>query len=279
MYPYNTHFEYTEEDNLNTFQHDRMKSEINQEILMSKLLSQSINDIKNSLVNDDYASNTNKYQMYNEPDYNKSVNWKEKHFKQYQYNQRLEKESIQLSEKLFHAKMALKQRKENGKHENSYNYYNNYYKISKHRLHLLEKQKLKIFGELRDLERRLDGESAAYHRAKDALNEKVVELNAIADNIERVQNYQRNALAMIQSHHKQHNIITDKNRKKEKIVRIDDTPLIHTEDLNKLTNEIDDYEKYIEMANLPREKTIVKSKTVPSKIPQKIKKKRKLIKH
>lgn len=105
---------------------------------------------------------------------NEGNEWKTRYETQTEINEQLEKQILNLQNKVQEAKSNLK---DAGKTPRDMNRFDDLSDANPHMIRMLEKEKQMLSSQLRDLEWRLDQESKAYHKANDERKSYNLEIN------------------------------------------------------------------------------------------------------
>ncbi|XP_031556749.1 coiled-coil domain-containing protein 169-like [Actinia tenebrosa] len=152
---------------------ERLKAEIQQEKQMKDMLEESSEDLEKTI---------GEMQEKSETAGEEDNEWKTRFETQQQMNNQLEKQILLLRDKLEQMKIPSR----DGKPGNKLKTYNGLSDTEIRKLmRQMERDKLTLEGQLRDLEWRLDNESKAYHKINEERKQYITELNqanAVIDN-------------------------------------------------------------------------------------------------
>ncbi|XP_029206665.1 coiled-coil domain-containing protein 169-like [Acropora millepora] len=161
---------------------ERLKAEIQQEQQMKEMLEQSTVELENTISDLEQKSNVK----------DEDNEWKARFQTQQEMNNQLEKQIVLLREKLGHLKIPSR----DGKSSNHLKTYNGLSDAEIRKLmRQLEKDKVELQGQLRDLEWRLDNESKAYHKINEERKKYLTELDETASFIDETKTKTRQALS------------------------------------------------------------------------------------
>ncbi|ELU08814.1 hypothetical protein CAPTEDRAFT_226076 [Capitella teleta] len=161
------------------FEIERLRAELAQERQMSEMLESSLKELGITLDEMDKRSH-NFDQECNE--------WKTRYETQVEMNQQLEKQAILLATKVEESKRTLKELKMPKTARKA----DTDAEVTPHYVKALEKEKIVMENQLRDLEWRLDQESKAYYRATEERKNYVTEISAAKEVIENMKKNQQN---------------------------------------------------------------------------------------
>ncbi|CAH3196317.1 unnamed protein product [Porites evermanni] len=165
---------------------ERLKAEIQQERQMKEMLEQSSGELDKTIADLEEKSN-NVEDEDNE--------WKTRFETQQEMNDQLEKQVILLRDKLGQLKIPSR----DGKPSNHLKTYNGLSDAEIRKLmKQLERDKVELQGQLRDLEWRLDNESKAYHKINEERKKYLTELDETATTIDETKTKTRLALSEAQ---------------------------------------------------------------------------------
>lgn len=137
------------------FELEKIRQEIAQEKQMKEMLEQSAAELRATV-----EELENRYDTID----NEGNEWKTRYETQTEINEQLERQILNLQNKVQEAKSNLK---DAGKTPRDMNRFDDLSDANPHMIRMLEKEKQMLSSQLRDLEWRLDQESKAYHKAND----------------------------------------------------------------------------------------------------------------
>ncbi|XP_063415765.1 coiled-coil domain-containing protein 169-like isoform X8 [Mytilus trossulus] len=137
------------------FELEKIRQEIQQEKQMKEMLEQSAAELRATV-----EELENRYDTVD----NEGNEWKTRYETQTEINEQLERQILNLQNKVQEAKSNLK---DAGKTPRDMNRFDDLSDANPHMIRMLEKEKQMLSSQLRDLEWRLDQESKAYHKAND----------------------------------------------------------------------------------------------------------------
>ncbi|VDI69522.1 Hypothetical predicted protein [Mytilus galloprovincialis] len=146
------------------FELEKIRQEIQQEKQMNEMLEQSAAELRATV-----EELENRYDTVD----NEGNEWKTRYETQTEINEQLERQILNLQNKVQEAKSNLK----DGKTPRDMNRFDDLSDANPHMIRMLEKEKQMLSSQLRDLEWRLDQESKAYHKANDERKTYNLEIN------------------------------------------------------------------------------------------------------
>ncbi|XP_068702342.1 coiled-coil domain-containing protein 169-like [Montipora foliosa] len=162
---------------------ERLKAEIQQERQMKEMLEQSSVELENTISDLEQKSNDVGHE---------DNEWKTRFQTQEEMNKQLEKQVVILRDKLGQLKIPSR----DGKPSNHLKTYNGLSDAEIRKLmRQLEKDKVELQGQLRDLEWRLDNESKAYYKINEERKKYLTELDETATFIDETKTKTRQALS------------------------------------------------------------------------------------
>ncbi|VDI69518.1 Hypothetical predicted protein [Mytilus galloprovincialis] len=147
------------------FELEKIRQEIQQEKQMNEMLEQSAAELRATV-----EELENRYDTVD----NEGNEWKTRYETQTEINEQLERQILNLQNKVQEAKSNLK---DAGKTPRDMNRFDDLSDANPHMIRMLEKEKQMLSSQLRDLEWRLDQESKAYHKANDERKTYNLEIN------------------------------------------------------------------------------------------------------
>ncbi|CAG2213652.1 Coiled-coil domain-containing protein 169 [Mytilus edulis] len=147
------------------FELEKIRQEIQQEKQMKEMLEQSAAELRATV-----EELENRYDTVD----NEGNEWKTRYETQTEINEQLERQILNLQNKVQEAKSNLK---DAGKTPRDMNRFDDLSDANPHMIRMLEKEKQMLSSQLRDLEWRLDQESKAYHKANDERKTYNLEIN------------------------------------------------------------------------------------------------------
>lgn len=147
------------------FEIEKIRQEIQQEKQMKEMLQQSAAELRATV-----EELENRYDTID----NEGNEWKTRYETQTEINEQLERQILNLQNKVQEAKSNLK---DAGKTPRDMNRFDDLSDANPHMIKTLEKEKQMLSSQLRDLEWRLDQESKAYHKANDERKSYNLEIN------------------------------------------------------------------------------------------------------
>ncbi|XP_063415766.1 coiled-coil domain-containing protein 169-like isoform X9 [Mytilus trossulus] len=153
------------------FELEKIRQEIQQEKQMKEMLEQSAAELRATV-----EELENRYDTVD----NEGNEWKTRYETQTEINEQLERQILNLQNKVQEAKSNLKDVQYSvkaGKTPRDMNRFDDLSDANPHMIRMLEKEKQMLSSQLRDLEWRLDQESKAYHKANDERKTYNLEIN------------------------------------------------------------------------------------------------------
>ncbi|XP_060566145.1 coiled-coil domain-containing protein 169-like isoform X45 [Ruditapes philippinarum] len=187
-------------DEVDEYELEKLRAEIQQERQMKEMLDQSARELRITV-----EELEKRYEAIE----SEGNEWKTRFETQEEMNQQLERQIIMLQDKIEEAKRNLKDAGKTPRDMKSFDDLSDYIHHLKRILDIeakanpamvknMEKEKNLLYNQLRDLEWRLDQESKAYHKANDERKQYVVEINSTKGNIDGNKARQRAAVNLQQ---------------------------------------------------------------------------------
>ncbi|XP_060566135.1 coiled-coil domain-containing protein 169-like isoform X36 [Ruditapes philippinarum] len=199
-------------DEVDEYELEKLRAEIQQERQMKEMLDQSARELRITV-----EELEKRYEAIEseDPDLTARGNeWKTRFETQEEMNQQLERQIIMLQDKIEEAKRNLKDadlvqlyqskkievsiEEKAGKTPRDMKSFDDLSDANPAMVKNMEKEKNLLYNQLRDLEWRLDQESKAYHKANDERKQYVVEINSTKGNIDGNKARQRAAVNLQQ---------------------------------------------------------------------------------
>ncbi|XP_013388888.1 coiled-coil domain-containing protein 169-like [Lingula anatina] len=162
------------------FDLERLRAEIQQEKQMREMLDQSSAELKLTVQELEKRFDTID---------DEGNEWKTRYETQVEMNQQLEKQVLVLQEKADEARKTLKEgktAKDPSRQAVSLKQGDDFNDANPHTVKQMEREKQSLNSQLRDLEWRLDQESKAYHKANDERKQYVTEINMAKYQVEHI---------------------------------------------------------------------------------------------
>ncbi|KAK6173589.1 hypothetical protein SNE40_017010 [Patella caerulea] len=168
-------------DLVEEYELEKIRSEINQERQMKEMLEQSAEELQTTV---------EELEKRFDAIENEGNEWKTRFETQTEMNQQLERQILMLENKVEESKKNLRDEMLNkpvGKSPQGGKLLEDLADANPQMVKALEKDKMSLMNQIRDLEWRLDQESKAYHRANDERKQYVIEINSTKGSIYHLQ--------------------------------------------------------------------------------------------
>ncbi|KAK6173588.1 hypothetical protein SNE40_017010 [Patella caerulea] len=162
-------------DLVEEYELEKIRSEINQERQMKEMLEQSAEELQTTV---------EELEKRFDAIENEGNEWKTRFETQTEMNQQLERQILMLENKVEESKKNLR---DVGKSPQGGKLLEDLADANPQMVKALEKDKMSLMNQIRDLEWRLDQESKAYHRANDERKQYVIEINSTKGSIYHLQ--------------------------------------------------------------------------------------------
>ncbi|KAK2148207.1 hypothetical protein LSH36_510g03047 [Paralvinella palmiformis] len=158
---------------------EKIKAELTQERQMKEMLDQSTTELQLTVSELEKRIDTPGV-IDGESNSLFDNEWKTRYEMQVELNQQLTKQIGSLAEKIQEAKDTYNKSKQPKSNRDA----DNTNELTPYNITLLEREKISLNGQLRDLEWRLDQESKAYHKANEDRKQHLLDINAIRNNFD-----------------------------------------------------------------------------------------------